>query len=221
VQGTPDWLTTACIHHETRSLPHVVVDRPESLLWLANQSALTQHMWSSRVQSLDEPDWVLFDLDPGEGTFEELIQIATTLRGHLEELELTSVVKTSGKRGLHVLVPLAPGHTYAQAQVFANRAFEALAAEHPRLATVERSKERREGRLYLDAGQNAWGKTVVAPYSLRALPHAPVSTPLAWSEVTPRLDPTRFTLDTVRRRLDKVGDLFAPALAGGQMLPSV
>lgn len=222
VQGTPDWLTTACIHHEARSLPHVVVDRPESLLWLANQSALTLHIWSSRVERLEEPDWVVFDLDPGPaGTFDDLIQLTLSLRRYLEGLGLTSVPKTSGKRGLHVLVPLAPGHTYAQAAAFANKAFESLAEAHPHLATVERSKERRQGRLYLDAGQNAWGKTVVAPYSLRALPHAPVSTPLAWSEVTPRLNPARFTLDTVRRRLDKVGDLFAPALAGGQMLPSV
>ena len=221
VQGTPDWLTTVCIHHEARSLPHVVVDRPESLLWLANQSALTLHIWSSRVEHLDEPDWVVFDLDPGPaGTFADLIQLATSLRRYLERLELTSVPKTSGKRGLHVLVPIAPGHTYEQARAFAHRAFEALAVEHPALATTERAKQRRQGRLYLDAEQNAWGKTVVAPYSLRALPHAPVSTPLAWSEVTPRLDPTRFTLDTVRQRLDKVGDLFTPALAGGQWLPS-
>ncbi|HEX5753287.1 MAG TPA: DNA polymerase ligase N-terminal domain-containing protein [Archangium sp.] len=158
---------------------------------------------------------------PPSSRFDDLIQLATSLRRHLEALGLTSVPKTSGKRGLHVLVPLAPGHTYARAGAFAHKAFEALAAEHPRLATVERSKERRGGRLYLDAGQNAWGKTVVAPYSLRALPHAPVSTPLAWSEVTPKLNPTRFTLDNVRRRLDEVGDLFAPALAGGQTLPSV
>ncbi|MFY0564702.1 DNA ligase D [Archangium lansingense] len=221
VQGTPDWLTTVCIHHEARSLPHVVVDRPESLLWLANQSALTLHVWSSRVEHLEAPDWVVFDFDPGPaGTFDDLIQLATSLRRYLEGLELTSVPKTSGKRGLHVLVPIAPGHTYEQARAFAHKAFEALAVEHPELATTEHSKVRRQGRLYLDAGQNAWGKTVVAPYSLRALPHAPVSTPLAWSEVTPRLDPKRFTLDTVRRRLDKVGDLFTPALAGGQMLPS-
>jgi bifunctional non-homologous end joining protein LigD len=222
VQGTPDWLTTVCIHHEARSLPHVVVDRPESLLWLANQSALTLHVWSSRVAHLEEPDWVVFDLDPGPaGTFDDLIQLATSLRRYLEELELASVPKTSGKRGLHVLVPLAPGHTYEQVRQFAHRTFDALAGQHPELATTERSKDWRQGRLYLDADQNAWGKTLVAPYSLRALPHAPVSTPLAWSEVTPRLDPRRFTLDTVRRRLDKVGDLFAPALTGGQMLPHV
>lgn len=219
VKHAPDWLTKVCIHHEARSFTHAVVDRPESLLWLANQSALTLHIWSSRVRHLKEPDWVFFDLDPGEGTFEELIVLATSLRDYLEELGLRSVPKTSGKRGLHVLVPLAPGHTYAQVYAFAQETFEVLAQKHPELATTERSKEKREGRLYLDADQNAWGKTLVAPYSPRALPHAPVSTPLTWSEVTPRLDPRRFTLDTVRRRLDKVGDLFAPALAGGQRLP--
>ncbi|PTL83613.1 DNA ligase D [Vitiosangium sp. GDMCC 1.1324] len=220
VQSAPDWLTTVRIRHETRTLSHVVVDTPESLLWLANQSALTLHIWSSRVRHLKEPDWVLFDLDPGPGgTFDDLIQLATSLRSYLERRELRSVPKTSGKRGLHVLVPLSPSHTYEQARTFAQETFEVLARRHPELATTERSKERRQGRLYLDADQNAWGKTLVAPYSLRALPHAPVSTPLAWSEVTPRLDPRRFTLDTLRRRLDQVGDLFAPALTGGQRLP--
>ena len=220
VESAPDWLTTTRIRHEERLLSHVVVDRPESLLWLANQSALTLHMWSSRVPHLKQPDWVVFDLDPGpKGTFEELIELTLGLRRLLERLDLVSVPKTSGKRGLHVLVPLAPGHTYARTRAFAHRVFESLAQEYPELATTERSKTRRVGRLYLDADQNAWGKTVVAPYALRALPHAPVSTPLGWSEVTRRLDPTRFTLETLRRRLDKAGDLFAPALGGGQTLP--
>ena len=220
VQGAPDWLTTVDISHEERTLTHVVVDRPESLLWLANPSALTPHMGSSQVPRLEEPDWVVFDLDPGpQGTFEDLILLATSSRRHLEALGLVSVPKASGKRGLHVLVPLARGHTHARARAFAQETFEALGREHPELATPEHSKSRRAGRLYLDAGQNAWGKTVVAPYALRALPHAPVSTPLAWSEVTRRLDPTRFTLATPRRRLDRVGDLFAPAREAGQRLP--
>ncbi|WNG24344.1 DNA ligase D [Cystobacter fuscus] len=221
VEHVPEGLTTVRITHETRELSHVVVDRPESLLWLANQSALTLHMWSSRVPHLEQPDWVVFDLDPGPGgTFGDLIELANGLRRYLERLELVSVPKTSGKRGLHVLVPLAPGHTYEQVRAFAHETFAALSEEYPELATIERSKSKRQGRLYLDADQNAWGKTVVAPYSPRALPHAPVSTPLAWSEVTRRLDPSRFTLGTLRKRLDKVGDLFSPALTGRQSLPN-
>jgi bifunctional non-homologous end joining protein LigD len=220
VEHAPDWLATTRIRHEHKVLSHVVVDRPDALLWLANQSALTLHMWSSRVPHLKQPDWVVFDLDPGpKGTFADLIELAQGLRRYLERLDLVSVPKTSGKRGLHVLVPLAPGHTYAAARTFAHETFAALGEEYPELATLERSKTRRGGRLYLDADQNAWGKTVVAPYSPRALPNAPVSTPLAWSEVTRRLDPTRFTIGSLRRRLDKVGDLFAPALAGRQVLP--
>lgn len=220
VEHVPEGLTTVRIPHETRTLSHVVVDRPESLLWLANQSALTLHMWSSRVPHLKQPDWALFDLDPGPGgTFGDLIELAQGVRRTLERLDLVSVPKTSGKRGLHILVPLAPGHTYAQVHAFVNETFRSLAEEYPELATTERSKSRRRGRLYLDADQNAWGKTVVAPYSPRALPHAPVSTPLSWSEVTRRLDPTRFTLKTLRARLERVGDLFAPALNGRQRLP--
>ncbi len=127
--------------------------------------------------------------------------------------------KTSGKRGLHVFVPLGPGHTHAQALAFAEAVAGALAARFPDLATTERSLNRRRGRLYLDAFQNGRLKTMVAPYSIRAVEGAPVSTPLDWDEVDARLDPARFDIRTVPERLTRRGDLFAPALAGGQRLP--
>jgi bifunctional non-homologous end joining protein LigD len=115
-------------------------------------------------------------------------------------------------------VPLAPGHEHGQATEFARRVAAAIADRHPDV-TVERSRARRDGRLYLDWLQNGQGKTIVAPYSLRAAPGAPVSTPVAWDEVTRRLDPARFNLRTMPRRLARVGDLFAPALVGGSHLP--
>jgi bifunctional non-homologous end joining protein LigD len=145
--------------------------------------------------------------------------VAAVLRAVLEELELDSVPKTSGKRGLHVLVPLAAGHTYAQTQAFASAVMERLAHQLPDVATTERSIKKRGGRLYLDAMQNARGKTMVAPYSLRAVDGATFSAPLQWSEVGRRLDPKRFTLKTLQKRLDAVGDLFAPALRSAQRLP--
>jgi bifunctional non-homologous end joining protein LigD len=204
-----------------RAVRHLIVDRPETLRWLAQHSVLTIHMWSSRVPTLESPDWVVFDLDPAEGQgIEQAVEAALVLRGLFERLGLPSLPKTSGKRGLHVFVPIAPGYTHQQAVAFATYVTSAVARSLPEV-TVERALGKRRGRLYLDAHQNGYGKTVVAPYSLRARDGAPVSAPLAWSEVTPKLDPLRYTLKTMPRRLDKVGDLFAPALGGGGRLPPV
>ena len=220
LSGTPAWVPTFPVQHEEKVLQHVNVEDARVLQWLANQSALTLHMWSSHRPELDSPDWVAFDLDPGEGGWESVLEVAAVLRAVLEELELASVPKTSGKRGLHVLVPLAPGHTYAQTQAFASAVMERLAHQLPDVATTERSIKKRGGRLYLDAMQNARGKTMVAPYSLRAVDGATFSAPLQWSEVGRRLDPKRFTLRTLQKRLDAVGDLFAPALRSTQRLPA-
>jgi bifunctional non-homologous end joining protein LigD len=128
------------------------------------------------------------------------------------------VVKTTGKRGLHLLVPLAPGHTYEDATTFALKVGETVARQ-VKDVTLERSKAKRHGRLYFDCLQNGYGKTIIAPYSLRGVEGAPVSAPLKWSEVVPGLDPRRFNLRTMPARLAEVGDLFAPALTQGVRLP--
>jgi bifunctional non-homologous end joining protein LigD len=199
----------------------LIADRPEALRWLAQRSVLTLHMWSARVPTLESPDWVVFDLDPAEGGGTvQAVDVALVLRNFFERLALPSVPKTSGKRGLHVLVPIAPGHTHAQAAAFAAWVSGRVAELMPEV-TVERTPARRRGRLYLDALQNGYGKTIVAAYSPRGLDGAPVSAPLAWGEVTRRLDPARFTLRTMPRRLDRLGDLFEPALRGGARLPSI
>ncbi|KFE71418.1 DNA ligase D [Hyalangium minutum] len=219
LSGKPDWVPTLRVKHLNRTIDHVNAKTPDALLWLANQSALTMHMWSSHAPTLTSPDWVLFDLDPGKGTWEDLIRVATAMRKKLESLGLESFPKTSGKRGLHVLVPLRAGYTHEQAMRFANDIANQLALELKDIATTERAINKRGGRLYLDAGQNGRGKTVVAPYSLRAVEAASFSAPLQWSEVTRRLDPSRFNIQTVRKRLDAVGDLFAPVLTTKQKLP--
>jgi len=180
---------------------------------------LTVHMWSSRAGSLEQPDWVIFDLDPAEGRgVEQAIPVAHALHRLFEQLSMPSLVKTTGKRGLHVLVPLLPGHTHDDAVEFALKIGGAVTSVIKE-ATLERSIGKRGGRLYLDCLQNGYGKTIVAPYSPRAADGAPVSTPLKWSEVDEKLDVRAFTIETVPKRLDNVGDLFAPALTGGVRLP--
>ncbi|RUO93313.1 DNA ligase D [Corallococcus sp. AB018] len=219
LSGIPTWMPTLRVRHEDKTLRHVNVKDASALLWLANQSALTLHMWLSHAPRLAQPDFVVFDLDPGEGGWKDVVKVATLLHARLDELGLKGFPKTSGKRGLHVLVPLAPGHTYARTQAFANARARELEEELGDIATTERSIRARGGRLYIDAGQNARGKTVVAPYSLRAVEGAPFSAPLDWSEVNGRLDPYRFRLKTLKKRLDAVGDLFAPVLRVKQVLP--
>jgi bifunctional non-homologous end joining protein LigD len=198
-----------------RMVRHLVADRPEALRWLAQHNALTLHMWSSREGSLESPDWVVFDLDPGEGHgFEQTLDVAFALRKWLEAHDIASVPKTSGKRGLHVFVPLAPGQTHEEAIAFAVSVGQELVPTLPQ-TTMLRSKAQRHGRLYFDCYQNGYGKTVVAPYTPREVDAAPVSAPLKWSEVTRKLDPKKFTVKTMPKRIEKVGDLFADALKGG------
>ncbi|HEX8705854.1 MAG TPA: DNA ligase D [Myxococcaceae bacterium] len=219
LSGKPDWLPTLRVRHLDRTIDHVNVKSEDALLWLANQSALTLHMWSSHAPKLEQPEWVLFDLDPGKGTWEDLIRVATTVHKRLEALGLESFPKTSGKRGIHVFVPLAPGYTHEQATQWAHDFANQVAHELRDISTTERAINKRQGRLYIDAGQNGRGKTVVAPYSLRAVESGSFSAPLKWSEVTRKLDPTRFNLKTVRKRLDAVGDLFTPLFKVKQKLP--
>lgn len=219
VEDAPEWMATASIEHSDRTVQHALVSDARDLSWLANRSVITLHMWSARTDALETPDWVVFDLDPAGTQFSEVLPLARSLRKLLETAGLESVPKTSGKRGLHVLVPITRGPDHEEVTAWARGITRVLARLHPELSTTERMKVKRRGRLYLDALQNGRGKTVVAPYSLRDTPQATYSAPLRWSEVNARLDPSRFTLGNVQRRLDKVGDLFERALQGKQTLP--
>ncbi len=222
-RGGQPWLTTIETPTRTtgKSIKHLVVDRPESLRWLAQMSVLTIHMWASRGAALEEPDWLVFDLDPAKGKgIEQAIDAAIIVRRLLDNLHLPSVPKTSGKRGIHVLIPLAGGYTHEEANEFACSISAAVASKVPEF-TMERALNQRRGRLYLDCMQNAYGKTIVAPYSLRAIDGAPVSAPLKWDEVTKKLDPKTYNLRTMPDRLAKVGDLFARVFEERVKLPEL
>lgn len=220
----PEWLTVVDTPTRTTAsgtARHLVVDSIDALRWLGQMSVLTVHMWSSRAQHLEEPDWLVFDLDPAKGKgIDQAIDAAIVMRGLLENLELPSVPKTSGKRGIHVLVPLEAGYTHEEVAEFACSVAEAVTAHVPTM-TVERSLAKRRGRLYLDCMQNGYGKTIVAPYSLRAIDGAPVSAPLKWSEITKKLDPLKYNLRTMPARLAKVGDLFGEVFEKRVKLPKL
>lgn len=209
--SSPDYIRGVWIDGNHR----IVLPTRDALLWLVNQAALTIHGWSSRVGSLGEPDWVTIDLDPGESTtWADVIEVATAVRKLLELLELPSIPKTSGQRGLHVLVPIGPGHTPAIVHEFARRFALLITRLLPQKTSLEMDRAKRGGRLLVDHLQNFVGKTLVLGYSLRAADRAPASAPLAWEEVSISLDPTALNLRTMRARLDAKGDYLAPLLSG-------
>ena len=219
----PDWIERAPFPASTRDgekriIEYAVVNDELALLWMANMGCIDLHTWASRVDRPERPDWVMFDLDPSEGSnFEEVIEVARLVKATLDLLELESFPKTSGSRGIHVLVPVARRHSYEEVREFAGIVAGALARAHPGLATTEWAREKRRGVL-VDANQNGPGRTNASVYSVRPRAGATVSTPLRWEEVVSGLDPTRFTMDAVLDRVARDGDLFAGALGGKQSL---
>ncbi len=193
---------------EGESVPRYIGSR-STLLYLVQMSAVEFHPWHSRLAALDRPDWVIFDLDPSPGAgFRKVVRVAHALKAHLHGLGLPVGVKVSGSRGVHLHVPTGGTLTYDEAAAFARRVAERVAAEHPSLATVERSVNARGYRVYIDHLQNARGKTAVAPYSVRARPGSPVALPIPWDSVDDELDPQGFPMPEVPARLERTGDVW-------------
>ncbi|HXG75943.1 MAG TPA: DNA ligase D [Gaiellaceae bacterium] len=219
----PSWIKRAPLPAstragETRTIEYALVDDELALLWMANMACIDLHVWSSRADKPERPDWVVFDLDPAEdASFDDVVEVARLVKETLELLDLESYPKTSGSRGIHVLVPIARRHTFAETRDFAAIVAAALARTHPGLVTTEWSKRKRRGVL-VDANQNRLGATNASVYSVRPRAGAPVSTPLRWEEVRAGLDPSAFTMDAVLDRVAREGDLFAGVLGGRQSL---
>lgn len=202
----PGWLRTERIwsEHARREIDYFVCDDEASLLYIINLGAIPLHIWSSRIVALARPDWCILDLDPKGAPFADVVRVARTIRALCEEIGLDSFVKTSGSTGLHVLLPLGGACTYEQSRQLGELLARVVVAKLPEIATVARSVADRGGRVYLDFLQNGHGRLLVAPLSVRPLPGAPVSTPLRWSEVGPRLDIGAFTIRTVPKRLRRM-----------------
>ncbi|MCE3287122.1 MAG: ligD [Gaiellaceae bacterium] len=203
---------------ERKLIDYAIVDDDLALMWMANMGCIDLHTWASRVDKADRPDWVMFDLDPSEGSgFEEVVEVALLVKQTLDLLELESHPKTSGSRGIHVLVPIARRHSFEEVRDFAAIIAGALARAHPKLVTTEWARKKRHGVL-VDANQNRQGATNASVYSVRPRAGAPVSTPLRWDEVQSGLDPAGFTMETVLDRVAEHGDLYAAVLGGKQSL---
>lgn len=173
----------------------------DALLGLVRVGCIAMHVMNSRVGSMREADWLAFDLDPSTGDFADAVRAGRALRKVLDGHGLVSFPKTSGSRGLHVFVPLRKGHAQDEVTAFAVRVGDELARGEPELVTMEHRKSARGTRVYADPFRNSYLQTIVTPYSVRRRPGATISTPLAWDEVTPRLDPAKFRLRTFEKRL--------------------
>ena len=209
----PDWVTRAWVRKEGGSLQQVVCDKPATIVYLANQACIELHAFLSRLDHIDEPDQLIFDLDPPDADrFGDVRVCALRLRELLTgELGLPAFVKTTGGKGLHIHVPLNAREDFDTAREFARQAAELLAARNPDLLTTEQRKDKRGSRIYADIMRNAYAQLAVAPYSVRARPGAPVATPLSWDELDDEgLRPGRFTLRTVPDRLREAGRTGGP-----------
>ena len=207
----PDWIRTVAVARRGRggTVDHVVCDDAASLAYLANQGAVTFHAWTARAGRLDEPDLVVFDLDPAAGQGLDVVRAAArAVRRALDEVGLSAFVQTSGSRGYHVVAPLLPGADTETVLDFAGRLAALVAARDPEQRTVEARKAKRRGRLYVDVGRNAYAQTAVAPYAVRARPGAPVATPIDWSELG-RVAPRGYTVGNLPRRLARKRDPWA------------
>jgi bifunctional non-homologous end joining protein LigD len=224
IQNPPDFVDTYVRDKEDDddSVVYAICNNVASMLYVANLGSISFHPWSARRQTPQKPDWILFDLDPGQASFDQVLEVALILRDQLKRIGLESHPKTSGSKGIHVYVPVRNVYTHDQIVQFATVVAHLTAAGHPDLIEVERmTSKRKKGRVYLDYLQNGFGKSLAAPYSVRARDLATVSAPVTWDEVKKgKLKIQDFTIKTMLSRIEKVGDLFKGAISQKQSLSS-
>ncbi len=216
----PDWMRTVPVDSDSQGgvIDFLVADNRESLMWFANMACIEVHPFHSRADSLDHPDYAIFDFDPAEGSeWEQVVAGARLLEIALRQLGLVGYPKLSGSRGLHVYLPLDPVHDYTRVRRFVGEVGSYLAAANPEDLTMEWDTPKRKGKVFIDHNRNASGQTVASVYSVRPRPGAPVSIPLKWDELG-TLRNGDLTIANVWERLQRFGDLFAPVVQGGQTL---
>ena len=217
----PGWVRTERMwsEHAQREIDYFICDDVETLIYLANLGTIPLHIWSSRVKTLQHPDWCILDLDPKGAPFEDVVAVSRTIRSLCEKMDLPCFAKTSGASGLHVLLPLGRQLTYEQSRSLGELMARVLCERLPEIATTTRAVGSRGGRVYIDYLQNGHGRLLAGPLSVRPLPGAPVSTPLKWTEVRKQLEPAAFTIRTVPPRLEKMKD--DPLLAVLEEVPDL
>jgi bifunctional non-homologous end joining protein LigD len=216
--NAPPWLKTCAIEHGSGSvIAFPMIDDVTSLLWVINLGCIDLNEWYSRCDDTDRPDYLHFDLDPmkdGSTPFATVRAVALLVRDALADLGIPAFAKTSGSSGIHVYVPIERGPRQKEVWTFAKAFAKTLEGMHPESVTAEyRIAQRPSKRVLVDYNQNAWGKTLASVYSVRAKPRATISTPVTWDEIAAGIEIDDFRLDTIRERLTRVGDLWAPMQA--------
>lgn len=202
--GVPDEVKQ--VHVPGFEDPYLYIEDVRGLIALVQMGVLEIHPWGVTIDRPDVPDRIIFDLDPSEGlAMAEVVRAAREVRDRLAKMGLVSFVKTTGGKGLHVVVPIAPEHSWPEAKAFAKSLSEAMAADAPNRYLTRISKAERRGRIFIDYLRNDPTSTAVGPYSTRSRPGAPVATPLAWRELSPRLNPGVFTLSSLPGRIARQG----------------
>ncbi len=212
LHNLPDWLKTVPIYSDSNEkyLNWLICNDRETLLYMANLGCIEINPWSSRHQNKDHPDYLIIDLDPNGVEFTEVIKVAKQVKEIMDAAEIEGFLKTSGKTGLHILIPLGAKYTFEQTRQFAELLARKVSSDLPKTTSVVRDPKKREKKIYIDFLQNRQGQTLAAPYSLRPVRFACVSTPLHWEELTIDLRPTDFTMKNIFRKLGKVGDIWEP-----------
>ncbi len=219
----PDWVETYLYHSgaDDRDRNYLVCKQEADLLYMANLGSIEMNPWNSRVQSEDNPDWCVIDLDPDKNSFDQVIQCAQVTHDLLESLGVPSYCKTSGSTGLHIYIPLGAKYNYESSKEFGRVIARLVHSELPKFTTIERMTSNRNGKMYIDFLQNRPQATLAAPYSVRPKPGATVSMPLHWEEVKKGLKMSDFTLYNAMDRLKEVGDIFKPVIGKGISLNKI
>lgn len=221
VENVPDFVKTAVIAHANRKVHYIIAQNAKTLLYVANLGSIEMHLFHSRLKNLDYPDYLILDLDPESISFDAVVDVALAIHEILSELKIPHFCKTSGGTGLHIYVPTKGKYSYDEVRKCAQEIGKRVAKKLPQLISMEKNPEKRKRKIYIDTLRNAKGQLSIAPYSVRAFPKAPVSTPLEWDEVKRGLDPKDFTIKNVVGRLEKKGDLFKGVLGKGANLSAL
>lgn len=217
-ENAPEWVDTIKIRSDSKreEVNYLICNNEATLVYMAKLACIEIHPWNSRVGSLDNPDWIVMDIDPSElNTFEQVIDTAQVIKSILDKGKIDAYIKTSGATGLHIYIPMGSKYTYEEGRSFAHVIAQLTTSQIPEITTIERSLKNRDGKIYVDYLQNSEGQTLASAYSVRPKPGASVSMPLKWDEINHGFHPSDFNIKNALKRVEKNGDIFKPVLGKG------
>ncbi len=202
----PSWITRAKVRKGSSHQDMIICNDKAAIAYLANQAVLTWHIWLSTTDNLENPDKMIFDLDPSNKDFSQVKEAARTIKKKLDSINLRSFLMTTGGKGLHIVIPIKPEHHFDKVRSFAKKLAQNVVSENPDGFTLEHRISKREGKIFIDYLRNAYAQTAVAPYSLRAKESAPIATPIGWDELSRLKSSQQYNIKNIFRRLNRKKD---------------